>query len=476
MNLPPSRNGRARSGATLIIVLALITIVSILLLAYLATVQFERNATQSYSGALTADQIAVGGLDRQIADLQQEIIAGSTSNGDPNPGAPAYYKPNANACMAPARYTDAASANYTNLIRVSTGSTTIYNAAFPPAYYTASQVPVDLATTNSTVTPSPDGRYISATRWGKPQLMLRGETMPTPDWILMTRVGPTNAAGLGFGASGNTLNNASPSNPNFVQGRYAYAIYDEGGLLDATVAGVTGSVPTADDTGNRGSLALAPLTNAIFTPAQIGALAGWRNPVTDASEANYTNYVYNVAATNGFLQVQQGDNTFLNRQDLIAYANYAGLTASLPYLGTFSRDVNAPAYIPPATTLTTTPAGANPDPLMIRRSTTGTVNGASTGSYNLLKSRTVNAGDFLVSRRFSLNRLAWITYSRRFPGLGPAAGAAAGKGQDQPRLDFSTRRFGKRLAGLRRRLFAAGRDDSRVYGADFFRGPRRTHL
>ena len=412
-----ARQQRRRSGATLIIVLALVTIVTILILAYLGTVQIERGATQSYSERLTADQIALGGLDRQVADLRQEIVAGSTANTDPNndPGAPVYYKPNFPQCMAPARYSDT-STLYTNLIRISSTNSTYYNAAYSTTIYTnaaPSVPPLSLAVASSTLTPAPNGGYISTARWQKAQLLVPGETMPAPDWILMTRSGPTNAAGLApnyFGTTGNTLNNQNPSNPNYVVGRYAYVVYNEGGLLDATVAGAP-SVANADDLGNRGSLGLAPLTNSVFTtPTQIAALTGWRNLASGASETSYTNYVYNVAATNGFLQVQPGDNTFLSRQDLIAYANYAGIASSLPYLGTFSRTVNAPAYIPPATA-----ASPNLDPLTQRFAAGGTINGSGT----LLKSRTVNAGDFLISRRFPLSRLSWVGYN------GLANGASA---------------------------------------------------
>jgi len=405
-----------RSGAALIIILALVTIVSILLLSYLGIVQFERAATQSYSGELTADQIAMGGLDRQVADLDQEIKAGSTAIPGPTTTSPVYYKPLSSLAMVPARYNDTGY-NYTNVVRVSSTNSTSYQEAYPAAVY-PSQVPVNLAVASSTINLSPDGRYISAARWQAPQLLLPNETnadvMPVPDWILMTRSGPTNAAGLAFGNTGNTLNNRSPSNSNYVVGRYAYIIYNEGGLLDATVAGAPSSgtgAPTADDSGNRGSIAMAALTNSVFTPAQMTTLSSWRNAATDVSESSYTNYVYNTQATNGFLAVQPGDNTFLSRQDLIAYANYAGITSALPYLGTFNRAVNAPAYTP--ANITT----QNPDLLTLRYANGGTVNPKGTGT--LLLPHTVQEGDFLLSRRFPLSRLSWVGYN------GPANGASA---------------------------------------------------
>ena len=50
---------------------------------------------------------------------------------------------------------------------------------------------------------------------------------------------------------------------NYAVGRYAYAVYDEGGLLDMNVAGYptsTGANPTVTDIGRKGVLAFADLT------------------------------------------------------------------------------------------------------------------------------------------------------------------------------------------------------------------------
>ncbi len=406
----PRRRRRRRAGSALILVLTMVTIVSVLVLVYMGTVRVERSATQSYSQRISADQIALGGLDRLEQDFQQEIRAGSTANTNAAAHSPVYYKPVPlqTRSMVPARY-NTANASLANLIRTSTGNANNYAAAYPSASYPdAAQVPADLAVASSTVSNALDGSFTSLKRWAKPQLLLPGEAMPAPDWILMTRSGPTNAAGIAFGPSGNTLNNRDSSNPNYVHGRYAYAVYDEGGLLDATVAGAPG-VAADDDLGNRGSVALAPLTNGVLTPAQASALASWRNRASAASQGAYANYVYNLAATNGFLHVQPNDNTFLSRQDLIAYAAYAGIASALPYLGTFNRAVNAPAYSPPAAT------AQNPDLLTLRFAFGGTVDTGGT----LLKSRAVQAGDFLFSRRFPLSRLAWIGYN------GVAGGASA---------------------------------------------------
>src|SRR5206468_10637454 len=75
-----------------------------------------------------------------------------------------------------------------------------------------------------------------------------------------------------------------------VIGRYAYAIYDEGGLMDMNVAGYpTGT--TATQLGRKGSVAFADLTalgsNPFFNPTsggqavyQVDRVVGWRNYAT----------------------------------------------------------------------------------------------------------------------------------------------------------------------------------------------------
>src|SRR5439155_2318427 len=94
-----------------------------------------------------------------------------------------------------------------------------------------------------------------------------------PDWVFITSNGPTVI-----------------SNPTSTAvGRYAYAIFDEGGLLDLNVAGYpTGT--TAVQSGRKGSTAYADLTalpypipnpSSGLTPIyQIDRLVGWRNYAT----------------------------------------------------------------------------------------------------------------------------------------------------------------------------------------------------
>ena len=109
----------------------------------------------------------------------------------------------------------------------------------------------------------------------------------TPDWVFVTAAGAT----------------PSPA-PTDVIGRYAYAIYDEGGLLDANLVGlpsptparVTIASPSPSRTAypvRKGTVAFADLTALRLTPGAvhpipltISRMVGWRNYATTIVPTN----------------------------------------------------------------------------------------------------------------------------------------------------------------------------------------------
>src|SRR4029453_18732668 len=139
--------------------------------------------------------------------------------------------------------------------------------------------------------PSANGRSISTTRWNSHYLIPRGNPsdpsinpspMPAfiaPDWVLVTAQGPTPA----------------PS-PNAVIGRYAFAVYDQGGLLDMNLAGYPSwsglpntscspnpsATPWLVNVGRKGTVAFADLTalptapSTSFPQNQVDNIVGWR--------------------------------------------------------------------------------------------------------------------------------------------------------------------------------------------------------
>jgi hypothetical protein len=218
-----------------------------------------------------------------------------------------------------------------------------------------------------------------------------------------------------------------------VVGRYAYAIYDEGGLLDVNVAGYP-STSTAAQFGSKMSLAYANLTSlgsAGLTAGVVDNLVGWRNYASiqapgsfgsfTASPATATNFFDFVSGnTSGFLRVNnvawnnRTDQAFLSRQELINYsksASWGASTRNLQYLTHFSRELNSPGWSPSTPTGSTidysaqkdAPASANRDLRNVR----------VTGSFSLPRpdGTTPQVGEPLIKARFPLSRLG---------GLGPS--------------------------------------------------------
>src|SRR5215831_13954136 len=192
----------ASKGAALIIVLALVVLATALGLAYLTRTTTNRQLAQSSSNDTTADLVARTALDITVSDLKQEIATNqpvTASNIQPSQyGVPPITDPQP----------------IPNLIRRS------YSGA-----------PRSRASTVSSSAPSAGGRSISLARWNSHYLIPTASTGTTidstpvssftpPDWVLLTAQGP----------------NTAPA-PNAVIGRYAFAVYDEGGLINMDLGG-----------------------------------------------------------------------------------------------------------------------------------------------------------------------------------------------------------------------------------------------
>ena len=426
----------------LVATLALLAVATVLLVLFVSTMTLDRSASYSYSQSVKADQIGLGGLHFIVGQLQAEMY----KDGLPDTGSGAY--PNTPIFANVSSFNVQPQANVTN-------------ASLPPLLKTSTNAPFFIGTNSvasyatgfqgnnsvSTTSPSLNGRSVSTNVWNQACFGQYPNTTSAPYWVLMTRAGPTNGVGLNFGVTGNTLNNPAVANPNYAVGRIAYAIYDEGSLLDVTAAGYPGNGSAAQLTVAqlqqiKGTLAGADLATAgIASPSDF---IKWRNAATAGTTgSNYVYYVTNFTSTNGFMQVSPGDSTFLSRQDLIKAAQngVAGFatTNALMNLTTFTRELNAPSWAPSlngsgastkynyatnAKNLTGSPFTSatgkqNPNPYipLVRYAKGGTVTGylANGASYTYQ----VNAGDPVVQHRFPLDRLNWITPT------GPATGISA---------------------------------------------------
>jgi hypothetical protein len=400
-------NPIASRGIALISTLAVVAIVTVLLVSFVSVVNQDRGATQNYGQALKADQIARGGLDTLVGYLRQEatdptlndyfsVTAGQTNM---------YSSMNASN-MVPQKW----GANAIPILVSYSGNNIYTNGS------TAISLP---AAASVTISNSLNGRSIPASRWLKPQLVEYAVTneFPIPSWILVTRNGAA-------AATVQAATNSATTNGSYVIGRYAYVVYDTSGLIDVTVAGnpfspgITpkGLLPWAD---------LVQLDPDGIADADVGGLLAWRNAATQganaATNSPYAAYITNTWATNGFMTVVNGDSTFLGRQDLINYLNSQknGLSNALPYLTTFSRELNGPTWGPTTNgTMTTTnyqyltsrTASNNfSNPLAFKAAVTNASSWSTAGSVRqYYPSMAPTNGEPVLKYRFPLNRLALL--------------------------------------------------------------------
>jgi len=399
----------ARNGVALIIVLAFVVLLSILLVSFVSFVKLNRTSTASYSKSIQAQEVAQGGIQDILNDLRQEIIAGSVAQtGTLSTYTPSYI-PTTNWTAMPA-YLGYTSAQYgtgvtgtllpKTLLRVSRASQDgnpydFYpNTAFAnAAWYPNASLLTNYASAANSAVNSVNGRNISAARWNKICLLSTNTTIPPaftaspPDWVYMSRAGRVSLTGLSP-VPASVLPKTSLTTTTPILGRYAYAVYDEGALLDANWAGHLDSALNFGTLnlikqGNRTSPLFADLSSIPGLTAT-AAQAGFIDPFVRLRGASFGGMGTSGAVSTGndnafftatgsytasglltfFVNTATGtaDSPFLSRQDLINYfakvdpANAAattgfntptpGYSTALPYLGTFSRSTTAPSWRP----------------------------------------------------------------------------------------------------------------------------------
>jgi hypothetical protein len=349
-------NTKRNAGAALIIVLSFIVLVTAVVIAFFARTTTDRQLARSSFANTAADVLARSALEVVVGDFKQEI----TNGGVPSAST-----------IVPQRSGD--SPDVSNLIRRSVRNDSL---ALPAIASRASAV-------NSTTDASINGRTILTARWNKHYLIprLNAGSAPidstpiagfvSPDWVFVTESGPT------------VLNVPDSS----TIGRYAFAVYDEGGLLDLNVAGF----PSANSTnaaylsaiGKKGTLAFADLTAAELSFAAIDNLIGWRNyasanPSGDFSTTSpftfgvnpttFIQYVLETGVATGSDRTRdfgvvntpstysstnpRTDQAVINRTELLELRRILQANQdSLQYIGTFSRERNRPTWSDAATKL-----------------------------------------------------------------------------------------------------------------------------
>lgn len=348
MKKPNSHSFREKAGMALVVTLSLIVLVSAVVLAFFARATANRSIETSRANFIEARQLAQSANDYVVAQFLSEISLGTNSNIKSVNGV-SIYQPKTAVNAIPQRALMSSwmlgDSTLNNLVRQSA----------PTADTNVSSHP--------TFTPSKNNRYISASRWSSPRLTTSDlATSQTPNWIYVNKDGSTSK---------------SP-NENTI-GRFAYNVYDIGGLLDVNVMGyptaINNDIPAVNFL--KSSIAGADPTSLKLNGSPIDNFINFRNPTAGLT---YTTLVAQ-AATNAFVECSTY-NYITSRQDLIRYAKVksTNFVAALPYLTHFSYHNNAPSWGPAL------PQSPNFFVLDIRDS----------------------SGKPLIKSRFPLNRLAAI--------------------------------------------------------------------
>ena len=214
--------------------------------------------------------------------------------------------------------------NIVNIVKVSRSGQAFFTNG--PGYTTVGPA---RASAISTTNASANGRSLTKDRWNKPMLMTDSEAAAfvPPNWIYIDRQGsnPTSFS--------STLASSVTNNMSYVIGRYAYVVYDVGGLIDINVVG-----NQLDSTNNslRGRLNQVSLTNGIPGITDFSSLVTWRSPLssTNTNSTSGGGGLFDPKRT--FIDVPTGEQAFVNRQDLIAYVASTNTISntSLPFLMT----------------------------------------------------------------------------------------------------------------------------------------------
>jgi hypothetical protein len=440
--MKPLSTTTRRDGAALVIVLSFVILLLFMLMAFFSKSLLQQQVSKASASYSAVNYFALGALETVVGDIRSEIADGSiATNVVVNAGGTnmtnTLYLPRSPLNAAPQPMGIATNTSFVNLLKTSTNQ----------AFYSFTNVSgITRASTISTTNPSLNSRSITPLRWNKAGLLpmgnpASGDLDPStlfvpPSWIYVSRSGAnplTWSKDLRW----------SVTNQGTVVGRYAYAVYNEGGLLNINVAGYPPASLLGAASSNmtaatvfKGTPAYADLTQfvymnsgtatRVFSDSDIMALLNWRDTVTLSnapSAASVSNYISAMGTlTNGFLSpitngLGDADRMFVNRQQLIAFlsgllpqTDPAARQYALYYLGTFSRGLEQPSYVPPTNRpLVLSGTGGNDAYGVDKDINVSFLTNRVTNSFTRADSSLAVPGEPLVKKRFPLNRLAWLT-------------------------------------------------------------------
>ena len=469
---------RRNSGIALVITLALLVLVAVAVTAFMTRSTTNQQITTGSSNGVVADVFADGATQEIISGLQKEMW---DTSGQPTPApspspAPILFPMTNPTAINPSREVNpnipafpttagtpnpnAPYAQFANLVKQSYSGVPTYSGGTSPAPSPASSIPTTTAAVGGT---AHDGAY-----WNQPQLasVLSSDTTTlnylVPDWIYTARDGthPTVFNSSRLIQPGGSLSS------NSVVGRYAYNIYDIGGLLNANVAGYGAIAPTVPNNNSADNMIIPGYKGSSLMADLSGLALGGTLSINNASTSSIsglqhllTNFRYSQTGSTafallfgsgqyaGWLQpflpqydpgTQVGtpisstyitSNSFLSRQDLITWVNSQLATQSsgggsptwvLPYLTHFSYDTDAPTYTPdPARRMDTASVAqggndaANSDQVINPSLNSPTATNSNNQSVNLCDTN----GYPLVKGRFPLSAIS--LFNNIYPGKPP---------------------------------------------------------
>jgi hypothetical protein len=348
----------SNQGVALIFVLAVLVLMLGLVLAFFSRATQQRQVSTASTATLKVAFVSQIALDLIVADLRQEMEEGSEIDPMEDPGVNAWRPtwvqlPGDHRYVAPSMVPqNSGGQNARTTVKVSRANTPFF--AGGDAYRGIGEI---RATTSSTAGNSLNARSIDPSRWQEIRLLSPAEAadFSPPDWIYIDRTGNTHATIENPAA----LASPAPLNSSHILGRYAYVIYDIGGLWDANVVGngLAKQDFPAGEPGNEAKGFLHQISLAEGVPTAGGTripfatfddFVAWRWP--RSQQADKTDYLRTLfgASARSFTDIMEGDQALLGRSDLISLSTNSNLipAAALPYLSTFSRDANRPSFAP----------------------------------------------------------------------------------------------------------------------------------
>ena len=378
------------TGAALVIVLALAAVLAVVVVSFTASSTKESISSKQVTSTVLSEELIGTALNSLLGDLKQEMLAGSVLV-QSNTGAtlPILYPATPLSAVpdrTPVSNDSVTQSSPPNLVKQSAQGRSFYDAARrfgdQPAFPLANKYPVS---NRASGLPSNQGSSgaVTIARWNKPLLLPRANpesdsdftpllkgllslgvrggapslswTWAPPNWVFLNKDGTS------------PLTFKTSESPNII-GRYAYQVYDVGGLLDLNVAGFD---PDASVTGDalaahRSNVGFAELRELGFSAAALKTLVAYRNPAT-LSEMDrppfmnrYSNYLFSGSSNQGFVRVGgssangQANRAFGSRAGMMDYVRQLGasptekaaLTEALQSLTHYSRAIEQPSFRP----------------------------------------------------------------------------------------------------------------------------------